>query len=492
VLGLVKSIDWGTNNGTGNEFGNGDDTITTGIGRDMIFGGGGDDVINAYASSGGTADLDGNNIVFGDHGLVDYLAEEREQNSASNPVRTTDIDRIWSIAAELGGADEIKVGDANDIVLGGTGDDVIHAGHGKNVVFGDNGQLTAATTDDPLMQVSVHEFTIGEIISIAFADGGVDEIWSGGGDDIIIGGRDGDTIDAGHGDNVVFGDHGQILMITNQGFNRVIGAPARPTDDHPLTYALITSLVPASEIGGADTITTGIGRDIVIGGAGADVINTFASTSLGTTAAGIASQDRNNIVFGDYGLVDYLSEELLQSDYAGPLDLGNEDDLRTLFLAYVRSADPDTVAGGPVNNPNPIRAADIDRIWSIATATSLGGNDTIITGDANDIVLGGTGNDLDRRRQWRQPHAIGRQRQIDSGDVRLTQTAVYSVHEFTICRIETIGFEDADSGNDTIIAGRWPRPAVRRGRRRHHLRRRRRRPGVRRSRHGRVRQRPAF
>ncbi|MFU8833596.1 MAG: hypothetical protein ACNA7J_15780, partial [Wenzhouxiangella sp.] len=68
ALGLVTSIDWGTINGADNEFGNDNDTITTGIGRDMIFGGGGNDVINAYASSGGTAALDGNNIVFGDHG----------------------------------------------------------------------------------------------------------------------------------------------------------------------------------------------------------------------------------------------------------------------------------------------------------------------------------------------------------------------------------------------------------------------------------------
>ena len=51
VLGLVTSIDWGAINGEVNEFGNGNDTITTGIGRDMIFGGGGDlDIINAYAS----------------------------------------------------------------------------------------------------------------------------------------------------------------------------------------------------------------------------------------------------------------------------------------------------------------------------------------------------------------------------------------------------------------------------------------------------------
>ena len=92
VLGLVTSIAAGTSN-TANEFGNGADTITTGIGRDMIFGGGGNDEINAFASGVDLEDAaalavaaaaDGNNIVFGDHGLVDYLAEEL---AAVNPPR---------------------------------------------------------------------------------------------------------------------------------------------------------------------------------------------------------------------------------------------------------------------------------------------------------------------------------------------------------------------------------------------------------------------
>jgi Ca2+-binding RTX toxin-like protein len=452
----------------------GDDVITTGIGRDVVIGGAGNDVIHTYESTSldtlqGTAELDGNNIVFGDYGLVDYLSEELLQSSNSgvslwdyvrsatpatlavgdtdNPIRAVDIDRIWSLATTMGGNDTITTGNANDIILGGFGNDWIYAGHGKNIVFGDAGQLTAATTDDDAMQVSVHEFTIGEIVSIAFADGGADEIWSGSGDDIIIGGAAGDTIDAGHGDNVVFGDHGQILTITNQGFNTVVGEP-RPDGDHPLTYALIISLVPDDELGGDDVIATGIGRDIVIGGAGNDVIHTYESTSL-DTLQGTAELDGNNIVFGDYGLVDYLSEELLQSDNPGGLDLQNDLVLEALFLAYIRSADPDTVADGPVGNLNPIRAADIDRIWSIDTA--LGGNDTITTGDANDIILGGTGND------W-----------IDSGNGsnlvlgdngRFTAAAFdslqppFAVHEFTICKIETIGFADADSGNDTIIAG---------------------------------------
>jgi Ca2+-binding RTX toxin-like protein len=255
----------------------------------------------------------------------------------------------------MGGNDTITVGNANDIVIGGQGSDTIHAGHGKNIVFGDAGRITAATTDDAKAQISVHEFAIGEIVSVSFADGGIDTIDSGDQDDILIGGRDGDVLDAGKGDNVVFGDHGQILTVTNQGVNNVVGGTARPADsvDHPLTYALITSIVPAGELGGADIITTGIGRDIVLGGAGADTINTFASRGA-NGVAGTAVQDGNNIVFGDYGLVDYLSEELAQGSTANPT-----------LQTYV-SNHP-----GCQRRGQSVSAQDIDRIWSLESATAL-------------------------------------------------------------------------------------------------------------------------
>ncbi|HEY9237367.1 MAG TPA: hypothetical protein VIP10_00890, partial [Burkholderiaceae bacterium] len=421
VLGLVTSIDAGTVNGLANGFGNGNDTIATGIGRDMVFGGGGDDAIHAFASSGGTAALDRNNIVFGDHGLVDYLVVELANGS---PPRTDDIDRIASIDTGLGGVDTITTGNANDIVLGGQAGDTILAGHGKNIVFGDAGSISAAAVDDAAVQISVHEFAIGEIVSTGFGDGGVDTIRTGDQDDILIGGRDGDTLDAGHGDNVVFGDHGQILTVTNQGVNAVVGGTPRPADsvDHPLTYALITSILPPAadgELGGNDSIVSGIGRDILIGGAGADTIHGFASTSLGTVA-GTAAQDGNTIVFGDYGLVDYLAEEIARNSTA-----------------------------------DPVSARDIDRIWSLEAATALGGNDTITTGDANDIVLGGTGVDL---------LTLGDGSNIAIGDNAVLTSAprdriatdppfVFSVHEFLLCKIATIGFLDADGGGDTIVSG---------------------------------------
>ncbi|MCB1899938.1 MAG: hypothetical protein KDH16_11645, partial [Rhodocyclaceae bacterium] len=213
VLGLVTSIATGSTNGAANEEGNGNDTITTGIGRDMIFGGGGDDIINAFASSGGTAVGDGNNIVFGDHGLVDYLAEEILQaEPLVNPARTDDIDRIWSIATAMGGKDTIDTGDRNDIVLGGQDEDVIRTGQGSNIALGDSGKLTSAEFDvaPSLMVFSVHEFIVCEIETIGFEDGGRDFITGSDLNDVIFGGAGGDVIYAGDGDDLVFGDQGRI------------------------------------------------------------------------------------------------------------------------------------------------------------------------------------------------------------------------------------------------------------------------------------------
>ena len=130
---------------------------------------------------------------------------------------------------------------------------------------------------------------------------------------------------AGNGRNLVFGDNGRDHL------GRVRTAPASAR--LPLTLGLVEAI--ESLIGGSDTITTGSGADIVIGGIDADTI---------------AAGDGNNIVFGDSGLIDWVAAE------RGGALAG--DDL-----------DP----------------ADIDRIWSLDPDD--GGSDTITTGAGDDIVI---------------------------------------------------------------------------------------------------------
>src|SRR5207237_3685361 len=84
---------------------------------------------------------------------------------------------------------------------------------------------------------------------------------------------DGDTIDAGHGDNVVFGDNGRVTAATQDVAN---------FGTQPITLGLVETI--DSLIGGSDAITTGVGRDIVLGGIDADVI--VANADVGRASCG--------------------------------------------------------------------------------------------------------------------------------------------------------------------------------------------------------------
>ena len=112
-----------------------------------------------------------------------------------------DIDRFWSIDPDHGGSDVIRLGDGDDIVIGGRGRRDRHrrdhrehtavdrtvapdacavtatsifAGHGRNLVFGDNGQISAAGMDAP--RFGGHTITLGLVESIESLIGGSDAI----------------------------------------------------------------------------------------------------------------------------------------------------------------------------------------------------------------------------------------------------------------------------------------------------------------------------
>ncbi|MCH8993134.1 MAG: hypothetical protein IIA44_15450 [Acidobacteria bacterium] len=130
----------------------GRDIITTGLGSDLIFGGIDNDSITANRNEDTGFFDDGDNIVFGDNGFIDYILLDGDHS---------DIDRIWSTAPNHGGSDDITTGEGDDIVIGGedgeivdggftgsiskdtvNGDkDTITAGNGDNLIFGDNGKI---------------------------------------------------------------------------------------------------------------------------------------------------------------------------------------------------------------------------------------------------------------------------------------------------------------------------------------------------------------
>ena len=201
---------------------------------------------------------------------------------SSMKTRGAELEVIRSLTPTLGDDDMIHSGDGDDLVLGGLNSDTIRAGEGNNVVLGDHGLINFINADGNRADIDL-------IVSLYPDYGGNDDILTGAGDDIIIGGddgeivvdatganpnparvveaddEDGDLIAAGNGTNLVFGDNGQVIA-------------ADSNDDRfgnlPITLGVVETT--DSLIGGSDSITTGIGRDIILGGIDADVITANA------------------------------------------------------------------------------------------------------------------------------------------------------------------------------------------------------------------------
>ena len=185
-----------------------------------------------------------------------------------------------------------------------------------------------------LVLVTVCRTTTTTYTSLQVADTDADTVNATGSTAplVVFGGQGNDKISTGSGSDIVLGDRGRVSFDgpTTTATRLGNGGADDRTDGLPRPVISVTTVDP--RIGGDDTIVTGAGNDVALGGAGKDRID----TGLG-----------NDLVVADHGFVDWTS-------------LDND-------------------------------ASDIDKIWS--TDTDLGGNDTVTTGDGDDVVLGGPGAD---------------------------------------------------------------------------------------------------
>ncbi|MDX9818689.1 MAG: calcium-binding protein, partial [Desulfococcus multivorans] len=391
----------------------GSDFITAGIGNDILIGGTNDEAVDERITAG-----DGNNIVLGDSGRIDFTRADREGGTGAD-TNPTDIDFIESSATtQYGGVDVITSGTGSDLVIGGRYGDTIHAGRGNNLVIGDSGRITAASTDGP--QLAGIPMTFGRIETMEFGHGGRDTISTLGGRDIVFGGHEGDVIDAGAGRNIVFGDDGQ-LYYTLRDWENTPGADKNPGD-----IDLIESL-STDDHGGWDWITTGAGNDIVIGGRFADEIDAGDGDNLVIGDSGrITAADVDAPQFGvgmTYGLIETMefgdggsdtittgsgsdiilgghnddaNQDLLLMSFVGGGGLGETIDAgdgnNIVFgdngkIDYARSDRGGTESGADAD------PSDMDLIESISTM-AWGGSDGITTGAGSDIVIGGRYGDV--------------------------------------------------------------------------------------------------
>jgi Ca2+-binding RTX toxin-like protein len=433
TLGLVTSIQ---------DDDGGDDGIKTGIGNDLVIGGNGNDTINAGA---------GNNIVAGDDVQIDYVRADRlaTPGADTNPA---DIDLIESLSTTAnGGVDTITTLGGNDLIIGGRYGDIINAGDGDNLVFGDSGRITAANVDAP--QIAGLAMTLGLVESIEHGDGGNDQVTTGIGRDIVIGGQDNDTINAGAGNNIVAGDDVQIDYVRAERAGAVQGADTNPAD-----IDLIES-TSTTAFGGADTITTTSGDDIIIGGRFGDTIDAGDGSNIVVGDSGrITAADSDLARFATQPITLAIVETIAHGD--GGSDVIHTGVGRDIILG---GAAGDTVSAGAGDDivigdegellwtaDSAANPATLDAIRS--TDFAIGGNDTIEGNAGNDIIIGGFGAD------WIYgANASGVAVTGDDADVILGDNAeilgVESLANLRAAVVRTTDISNSTGGDDVILGG---------------------------------------
>jgi len=359
----------------------GSDTIVAGGGNNFVIGGAGDDTITA---------LGGSDTALGDNGSVDYT-----------PAGV--INQAQSQDSGTGGDDSIDAGEGDNIIIGGFGADTLIAGAGNDKLIGDNGFIA---------------YTAGIVAQFSSSDtsattGGIDSIAAGDGDNLILGGLGGDTISAGVGNDLVIGDNGEANY-----------------DAAGVITAVTTTQI---SLGGNDSIDAGEGDNIILGGFGAD-----------TLIAGAG----NDKLIGDNGFSAYTAGIVAQfcssdtSATTGGIDSIAAGDGDNLILGGLGG---DTISAGAGNDlvigDNGEANYDAAGVITAVTTTqiSLGGNDTIDAGEGDNIILGGFGGDA---------LSAG-----DGDDVILGDNGNLAYVAGLLSQAQTIDVSAATGGDDVIDAG---------------------------------------
>ena len=251
---------------------NGNDTITIGNLEDVaavlveVFGGNGDDTINAIGAFIGNVRLSLN----GDAGN-DTLVGSEDGDTISGGVGHDFLyggsgddtmiggngkDNLYGQA----GNDSLQGNADDDSLRGNDGNDTLEAGDGFDLLLGQNGDdsLNGGAGDDRLDGSAGADTLLGNL--------GIDTLTGGDGNDSLDGGRHDDVITAGTGNDFIRGDHGHDFIDAGDGDDTVIAGDGNDT----VTGGLGNDQINGSD--GDDNINSGSGNDTVLGGDGADTL----------------------------------------------------------------------------------------------------------------------------------------------------------------------------------------------------------------------------
>ena len=339
----------------------GSDTVEGNDGDDLILGGGAGD---ARLSGNG-----GDDVLFGDGGRVDL-------NAGLATV-------ITNCGESSGGADEIHGDSGGDMVLGGASGDAISGDSGGDILLGDNGRIALSGG-----QISTID-TTGE------SSGGADTIDGDEAEDIIIGGPNGssDVIQGDDGDDVILGDNGYLDF---------------GLDGDLAGLDLVRSATDG--IGGGDILSGQAGSDCILGGTGGDEINGDDGDDIligdnGEVNLTAPKPQEEPLVFRGGGVEQVRTIDETESTGGGDLVKGGEG--RDIIFGGVNNGGIDELCGdfdlpGPYDDEDVIvgdngmaefmAAGKLSEVRS--TDPHLGGPDSILGGNARDVVIAGAGGDV--------------------------------------------------------------------------------------------------
>jgi Ca2+-binding RTX toxin-like protein len=211
--------------------GNGSDTLTVSGGVATIYGGFGNDIINAQFSSGYISALN-RAVLHGDAG-----------NDTISGSAGTDLIHGGT------GNDTLLGSNGNDNLYGGLGNDTVYGGDQNDTLYGDAGDdfLNGDLGNDNLFggagADTLQDFSGNNTLS---GEDGNDALSTGAGSDILDGGAGNDNLQGGAGNDRLFGGLGDDILSAGDGNDLVSGGDGR------------------------DFVDGNVGNDIVLGGAGND------------------------------------------------------------------------------------------------------------------------------------------------------------------------------------------------------------------------------
>lgn len=334
------------------------------------------------------------------------------------------------LPGEFGDDDIIYAGDGNDIVRAGDGDDEIYGGAGDDLLVGGDG-------NDDIYGQSGSDAIYGQGgDDNLYGGSGYEEIYGGDGDDFIRGGTGADYLSGGAGDDKIIGDGGNAngypvtltFLGEEAGYLNTIGIYSIDPDTGEISNVEL-AFENASATGSGGNLTPGVSQYEYMAEPCTEIgvfniaqgfsLNDYAALGDGTFKFVNAAGDPATINDPTPTLIhvapDGTETNLSGNIYHTPQAVQNPDG-----LVHVAPTGPDSfgiedlLGGGDNDFDDPLLGIDLGQSgtsFSIPGMTLTSelpvdntgeaddvidggtGDDTIIAGNGDDIVTGGDGND---------------------------------------------------------------------------------------------------